>query len=185
MGGRSESLQRVVDVASSMQCMQRIFVMLTVWMITVVAAAAEHRIRCLTEDDIDGVACRVDMLPDEGLAHMVYERWVKSSIVKVCPLDTVDVDHTKGEKQPQQLLYPRVRDFREVVSCAVILGVSGGRSTVSCQRWDKAALKIFASWVEIQHRSCMRGDPYWLSFYVNRMVYRLHAINHETLEKRG
>lgn len=74
MGGRSESLQHVFDVASSTQYLQRIFMMLMVWMITLVVVAAEHRIRCLTEDDIDGVACRVDMLPDEGLAQMVYER---------------------------------------------------------------------------------------------------------------
>lgn len=126
--------------------------MLTVWMITVVAAAAEHRIRCLTEDDIDGVACRVDMLPDEGLAQMVYERWVKSSIVEVSLLETVNVDHTKGEKQPQQLLYPRVGYFGEVVCCTGLL-VSGGKSTVSCRLWDKAALTIFASWMQIQHWS--------------------------------
>lgn len=31
--------------------------------------------RCETEADLDGSACRVDMLPDAALAEMVYERW--------------------------------------------------------------------------------------------------------------
>ncbi|CAN0180024.1 unnamed protein product, partial [Scytosiphon promiscuus] len=30
--------------------------------------------RCESEEDLDGAACRVDMLPDEALAEMVYER---------------------------------------------------------------------------------------------------------------
>lgn len=38
------------------------------------AASLEHLVRCQSEDDLDGIACRVDMLPDDALAKMIYER---------------------------------------------------------------------------------------------------------------
>ena len=43
---------------------------------SVVVAAQEsgQLFRCETEEDLDGSACRVDMLPDAALAEMVYER---------------------------------------------------------------------------------------------------------------
>lgn len=45
------------------------------------SAAAEQQqqqvFRCESEEDLDGSACRVDMLPDSALAEMVYERWVR------------------------------------------------------------------------------------------------------------
>lgn len=42
---------------------------------TVRGAAMEDKLfRCEREEDLDGSACRVDMLPDEALAEMVYER---------------------------------------------------------------------------------------------------------------
>lgn len=31
-------------------------------------------VQCEREEDLDGSACRVDMLPDAALAEMVYER---------------------------------------------------------------------------------------------------------------
>lgn len=37
-------------------------------------AAEGAAFRCETEEDLDGSACRVDMLPDSALADMVYER---------------------------------------------------------------------------------------------------------------
>lgn len=40
-------------------------------------AAAEGVFRCESEEDLDGSACRVDMLPDSALAEMVYERYVR------------------------------------------------------------------------------------------------------------
>lgn len=33
--------------------------------------------RCESEEDLDGSNCRVDMLPDEALAEMIYERCVE------------------------------------------------------------------------------------------------------------
>lgn len=33
--------------------------------------------RCEREEDLDGSSCRVDMLPDAGLAEMIYERCVE------------------------------------------------------------------------------------------------------------
>lgn len=39
-----------------------------------VAAEGGTTFRCETEEDLDGSACRVDMLPDAALADMVYER---------------------------------------------------------------------------------------------------------------
>lgn len=43
------------------------------------SAAAEQQqvFRCESEEDLDGSACRVDMLPDSALAEMVYERCLK------------------------------------------------------------------------------------------------------------
>lgn len=43
----------------------------------VVVAAAKKgpkAFRCESEEDLDGSACRVDMLPDAALAEMIYER---------------------------------------------------------------------------------------------------------------
>lgn len=40
----------------------------------VAAQESGQLFRCETEEDLDGSACRVDMLPDSALAEMVYER---------------------------------------------------------------------------------------------------------------
>lgn len=34
----------------------------------------QRAFQCESEEDLDGSACRVDMLPDAALAEMVYER---------------------------------------------------------------------------------------------------------------
>ena len=39
-----------------------------------VSVAQSSVFRCESEDDLDGSACRVDMLPTAALAEMVYER---------------------------------------------------------------------------------------------------------------
>jgi len=39
-----------------------------------VCVAQSSLVRCESEDDLDGSSCRVDMLPTEALAEMVYER---------------------------------------------------------------------------------------------------------------
>lgn len=41
---------------------------------SIVVAAEDQVFQCKTEEDLDGSACRVDMLPDSALAEMVYER---------------------------------------------------------------------------------------------------------------
>lgn len=42
--------------------------------VAVAAQESGQLFRCETEEDLDGSACRVDMLPDSALAAMVYER---------------------------------------------------------------------------------------------------------------
>lgn len=41
---------------------------------SVIGAGSAELFRCEREEDLDGTSCRVDMLPDEALAEMIWER---------------------------------------------------------------------------------------------------------------
>lgn len=52
----------------------RLSIVILAAVLAVVSAAENLVFRCESEEDLDGASCRVDMLPDEALAEMVYER---------------------------------------------------------------------------------------------------------------
>ena len=60
--------------SSVLRALTRLTIVVVLSKCSVIGAGSAELFQCEREEDLDGTACRVDMLPDEALAEMIWER---------------------------------------------------------------------------------------------------------------